>query len=174
MYRDLELIETYSTVLKDDVILLPTANDLGAGFAYYLCEIVVPELGRCQDRSPSNDALVAILDPFVQGLAETKNTILLKKMRNDIFHEIPEHLDTVPFSSLDIMAMAEHLFTLGTLSVDHPFHGENYLHMIFSMNSAAESLRILLLSCVVHLSTNTMLPGSISYHTCIMTCRISC
>ena len=111
--RDLEVVETYSSVLKDDVILLPTANDLGAGFAYYLCEIVVPELEKCRDQPPSHDALVTILDPFVQGLVQTENKILLKKMREDIFDAIAEHVDTVPFTSLDIMAMAEDLFSLG-------------------------------------------------------------
>jgi len=107
------VVDTYSSIFKDEVILLPTANDLGAGFAYYVCEIVVPELRQCQDQPPSHDALVAILDPFVQGLVRTENKILLKKMREDIFDAIAEHADTVPFTSLDTMAMAEELFSLG-------------------------------------------------------------
>lgn len=111
--RDLKVIERYSTLLKDKVILLPTSNDLSAGFAYYLCEIVVPELLKCQDQPPGNDALRSILDPFVQGMVQTENSILLKKIDQDVFEAIAQELETVPFSSLDVISMAETIFTLG-------------------------------------------------------------
>lgn len=107
------MIDTYSTLLKDEVILLPTSNDLGAGFAYYLCEIIVPELQKCLDQPPGNDALRSILDPFVQGMVQTENSILLKKIDQDVFEAIAQQIETVPFTSLDVISMAETIFTLG-------------------------------------------------------------
>lgn len=113
--RNLAIIRDYSTLLKDEVILLPTANDLSSGFAYYLCDVAVPEIEKFHDMPPTSDALVSLLDPFVHGLIHTRNKILLKKLYGDVFVPIVENIKAKSgvFTHLDGKTMAEQLFDIG-------------------------------------------------------------
>ena len=117
--RDINLIRSYSNIWKDNVVLLPYANDLGVGLSYHVCSVVVSELEKMAEAGscPSHDALRALLDPYVAGLCASPNKILVKKIYSDVFAEIAQRVESrvEPFgSSCDVQSLAEELFSLGT------------------------------------------------------------
>lgn len=106
------------------MLLLPTPNDLGAGLAYHLCDVVVTELVKREDsaRGVDHDALMAILSPFVECLSQTRNKILIKKIHAGVFTEVAQSVEsrTCPFTSLDTKELAQLLFSVGKLMHIHP------------------------------------------------------
>lgn len=113
------VVEQYCAVVRDDVLMMPTANDLGAGFAYFICDIAVEELtkiGEVGKKRIKGDTVDALLQPFVEGLMSTKNKVLLTRLYNEVFAEVARNIDACvhPFDALNAASMAEDLFARGT------------------------------------------------------------
>lgn len=119
---DPEVVEEYCAVLRDDVLLMPTANDLGAGFAYFVCDIAVEEMVKAGEAAGAGkkrltgETVVALLQPFLEGMVATKNKLLLKRLYSGVFSEVARHVDEqlTPFDAVDSVAFAEELFERGT------------------------------------------------------------
>lgn len=117
-----EVVDQYCSVLRDEVLLMPTANDLGAGFAYFVCDIAVEEMVKMGEASGSGKrglkgkTVVALLQPFVEGLVATKNKILLTRLYSGVFLEIARNVSeqVKPFDAVDALQLAEELFARGT------------------------------------------------------------
>ena len=169
--RDVDIIEEYSNLWKDKVLLLPTPNDLGAGLAYHLCDVVVAELVKMEDnaRGAQHDALMAILSPFIDCISQTRNKILIKKIHAGVFTEVAQSVEsrTCPFTSLDTKELAELLFSVGMLmrmrSILRLFLLEKTIctRVVVSMSGAAESLHTALggIAILVFCSFNTGMHG---------------
>jgi ribosomal RNA-processing protein 1 len=118
---DPAVVSQFMSVLRDDVILMPTANDLGAGFAYFVCDIAVEEMVKAAEaagagkRRLAGETVLALLEPFVEGLVATKNKVLLMRLYSAVFSEVARHVDeqVTPFDSVDGVGFAEALFERG-------------------------------------------------------------
>lgn len=117
-----EVVEQYCGVLQEDVLSMPTANDLGAGFAYFVCDIAVEEMIKAGEaagtgkRQLKGKTVVALLQPFIEGLVATKNKILLTRLFSGVFLEVARNVaeQVKPFDSVDGVGLAEDLFARGT------------------------------------------------------------
>ncbi len=123
---DPDAVEEYCAVLHDDVLAMPTANDLGAGFAYFVCDIAVEEMVKAGEASGSGKrqlkgkTVVALLQPFIEGMVATKNKILLTRLYSGVFTEVARNMTerVKPFDAVDGMGLAEDLFARGTWCMD--------------------------------------------------------
>ena len=119
---DPDVVERYCVVLEDDVLAMPTANDLGAGFAYFVCDIAVEEMVKAGEASGAGKrqlkgrTVVALLQPFIEGMVATKNKILLTRLYTGVFAEVARNAAerAKPFDSVDVVGLAEDLFARGT------------------------------------------------------------
>jgi hypothetical protein len=60
--------------------------------------------------------VVALLQPFIEGMVATKNKILLTRLYTGVFAEVARNAAerAKPFDSVDVVGLAEDLFARGT------------------------------------------------------------
>lgn len=118
--RDAALVSEYASFWKDEV-LLPKDTLAAAGVAYHIADMLLHELARIVEAAgaapPSADTLRTLLNPFIAAFAETKDSVMIYRLRQGLFSGIAEAVSEAassgPFSNLDSKALAEHLFELG-------------------------------------------------------------
>ena len=70
-------------------VLLPQDNLVAAGLAYHMCDLLLPELAAVCSSSgsggasaaPQQTTLLALLEPFCQALARTRDPALVYRLR---------------------------------------------------------------------------------------------
>jgi ribosomal RNA-processing protein 1 len=118
-------------------VLLASDNLVAASVGYHIVDLFLPELNSvCQQGElPSDEALNAMLSPFCQALASSQSKVLIKRLQQGLFEPLAaqvRHPDegVVALQNLDVAALAELLFSLGTLC---PFLLPAFLLLLPSM-----------------------------------------
>lgn len=118
------MIEKYSSILKD-VVLLARGDPLGKALGYHFADIVVAELSQVVESTesePEHEAVFAVIDPFIQSMALSKDKILVKRISTEIFDECARLICSEKpgaFSTLDATQISKLLFDLGACKIRH-------------------------------------------------------
>lgn len=115
--RDKVVVRKFSNVWTREVIL-NQENGLGHGLAYHYASLAVDELKACVESTnvaPKHKCIMAILDPFIQGIEKSTNRVLVKRIHSDVFGACATLVETngKALSELKADQLSAMLFELG-------------------------------------------------------------
>ena len=102
--------------------LLPQEAHASNGFAYHLTDLFLVEL-RCvvtaPEERPGSAALLALLEPFCQALAQSDHEPLMARLKSEVFlaiaREVSSPSEAAPLAELSLVDFSTHLYDLGTV-----------------------------------------------------------
>ena len=102
--------------------LLPQEAHASNGFAYHLTDLFLVELRRvvtAPEERPGSAALLALLEPFCQALAQSDHEPLMARLRSQVFlavaKEVSSPSEAAPLTELSLVDFSTHLYDLGTV-----------------------------------------------------------